>query len=261
MKQRLGTMAKEVELFYDEISCTYDSFEHRTCDAILEHFLLANIPNKKLHILDAGGGIGRFSKPLLVRGHDVTLVDVSQGMVNKAKELLSEFKHIQFLKGSVTDLKFSAETFDIVIMMNAILDYCGNHNKAIQEAFRVLKKGELLIGNVNNRLTYCRNHELKEGDYKLFERNMKTGDRYITWGNKGKGHMSHEFTLSELKEVLLRGGFAVRKMLGVFNLLDKYEMENTKNKKAFIKLQIAYAKCDEYIHNSSDFFFVAEKPR
>ncbi len=260
MEQRLATMATEVETFYDEISCTYDSFELRTCDSILEHFLLANIPkNTKLQILDAGGGIGRFSKPLLTHGHDVTLIDISQGMVNKAKELLSEFRNIKFLKGSVTDLKFSDEIFDIVIMMNAILDYCGNHSKAIQEAFRVLKKGGFLVGNVNNRLVYCRNHELKEGDYALFERNMKTGDRHIIWGNKGKGHMSHEFTLSELKEVLLKGGFTIKKLIGVFNLLDKYEMENVKNKKAFIKLQIKYAECDEYIHNSSDFFFVAEK--
>ena len=89
---------------------------------------------------------------------------------------------------------------------------------------------------------------------------MKTGDRYITWGKQEEGHMSHEFTLNELNETLLAGGFTIKKILGIFNLLDKYEMEKIKDKKAFIKLQTKYAGYEEYINNSSDFFFVAEKP-
>jgi len=253
---------KEVESFYDGACNRYNHFEFRVCDSILEHFLLANIPkDRKLKILDAGGGIGRFSKTLLQQGHEVILVDISQGMLNKAKKLLHRRTNIQFFKGSVTNLKFSAEEFDVVVMMNAILDYCGEHDKAVKKAFQVLKKGGLLIGSVNNRFIYCKNHELKEGNYELFEQSMKSGDRYITWGNQEKGHMSHEFGLNELKETLLAGGFIIKKLLGVFNLIDKYEMENVKNKKAFIKLQIKYAEHEEYINNSSDFFFVAEREK
>ena len=90
---------------------------------------------------------------------------------------------------------------------------------------------------------------------------MKTGDRYIIWGDQKEGHMSHEFTLNELKETLLTVGFTIKKISGVFNLLDKYEMENIKDKKTFIELQIKYAGYEEYINNSSDFFFIAEKPQ
>jgi len=56
---------KEVELFYDNIAKDFDQFEDRLSDKILEHIILDNLPkNKKLRILDVGGGIGRFSKPL-----------------------------------------------------------------------------------------------------------------------------------------------------------------------------------------------------
>ncbi len=223
--------------------------------------MIESLPkNKKLKILDAGGGIGRFSKPLLEQGHSVVLNDISQGMLDKAKSLLKN-SDIEFHKESVTSLKHAEGEFDIVIMMNAVLDYCGDHTQAIKEAFRVLKNGGLLIGNVNNRLIYCKNHELKDEDYNLFEKNMKTGDRYITWGEQDDGHMSHEFTLNELKKTLLVGGFTIKKISGIFNLLDKYEMEKIRDKKAFIKLQIKYAGYEEYINNSSDFFFVAEKPQ
>ncbi len=257
-------MGKEtkVETFYDNVCTRYSDFEFRVCDAILEHFLRESLPkNKKLNILDVGCGIGRFSKPLLEQGHSVALTDISQGMLDKAKKLLKNFSNIKFYKESVTNLKHSDGEFDVVIMMNAILDYCGDHAEAVKEAFRVLKRGGLFIGNVNNRLIYCKNHELKEENYDLFEQNMKTGDRYIIWGDQEEGHMSHEFTLHELKETLLKGGFTIQKISGVFNLLDKYEMEKIKNKKAFIELQIKYAGYEEYINNSSDFFFVAEKPQ
>ena len=46
---------------------------------------------------------------------------------------------------------------------------------------------------------------------------------------------------------------------GIFNLMDKYEMNNLRNKEDFIKIQIEYAELHEYINNSQDFFFVAEK--
>ena len=46
---------------------------------------------------------------------------------------------------------------------------------------------------------------------------------------------------------------------GIFNLMDKYEMINLRNKEDFIKIQIEYAELHEYINNSQDFFFVAEK--
>src|SRR3989338_89437 len=163
---------KKVEIFYDNICNRYNDFELRVCDALLEYFLVEGLPkNKKLKVLDVGGGIGRFSKPLLEQGHGVVLIDISQGMLNQAKKLLNNFSNIEFHKESATNLKNSDGEFEVVIMMNAILDYCGDHHKAVKEVFRVLKKGGLFIGNVNNRLIYCTNHELKDENYYLFEQN------------------------------------------------------------------------------------------
>ena len=188
------------------------------------------------------------------------LTDLSVEMLNKAKKKLGSYKNVEFIKNSVTNMvEFRDESFDVILMINAILDYCGDYNKAMQEVYRILKKGGLLIATVNNRFLYCRSHELKEGNFDLFRENMKTGNRYIVWSGQEKGHISHEFTLDELKNALKKNDFNIKKILGIFNLLDKYEMDDIKNKEEFINLQIEYAEKEEYINNSQDFFFIAEK--
>jgi ubiquinone/menaquinone biosynthesis C-methylase UbiE len=254
-------MDKDVELFYDNIAKTYFDHNDRVCDKIVEYFLLDNLPkNKKLKILDAGGGIGRFSKPLLKLGHKVILSDISIQMLNEAKNNLSTYSNIKFIKNSVIDMKeFKDNSFDVVIMINAILDYCEDYNKAMQETYRILKKGGLFIATVNNRFIYCKRQELKEEKYKLFKINMTLGDRHIIWKDQKKGHVSHEFTLEELEKSLLKNKFKIIKKLGVFNLMDKYDMDKINKKNEFIKLQIEFAKKKEYINNSQDYFFVAKK--
>lgn len=254
-------MVNEVESFYDKIAVKYSDHDDRVCDKIVEHFIIDNLSkNKILKILDAGGGVGRFSEPLLKKSHKMVLTELSKEMLNKAKSKLKSYSNIEFIKNSVTNMtEFKDDSFDIVLMINAILDYCGDYNKAMQEAYRILKKRGLLIATVNNRLLYCKSHELKEEYYDLFRKNMKTGDRYIVWGGQEKGHISHEFTLDELKNSLIKNGFNIKKLLGIFNLMDKYEMDEIKNKEEFIKLQIEFAEKEEYINNSQDFFFIAEK--
>src|SRR3989344_2572683 len=162
-------MVKEVESFYDTAAGNYSDHDDRICDRIVEHFIIDTIPkNKTLTILDAGGGAGRFSEPLLKKGHQVVLTELSNEMLNKAKDKLKHYPDIKFIKNSVTDMnELEDSSFDVVLMINAILDYCGNYNKAMQETYRILKKGGLFIATVNNRFIYCKSHELGEGNYEL----------------------------------------------------------------------------------------------
>jgi|SRR3989344_6253844 len=260
---------RDIEEFYNILSKKYEK-EHakRFCDDVLEYFLLKFLPKKKkLGILDAGGGIGRFSFPLAKKRYGIVLTDISEGMLKEAKRIAnkSNLQNITFLKESIIDMNNQKDnSFDIVLVMNAILDYCGDHKKALREIFRVLKPNGILMGNVNNRYIYSTTHELKEGDFKEFEKVMKTGNRYIIWGGAKTGHITHEFTLEELKNDFNKTGFKIINILGVFNLLGKYAepkwLNNPKKRKKYLELQIKYAQKKEYLNNSWDFFFVAKKP-
>lgn len=254
---------RKVEDFYNNISKNYDRYQDRFCDRILEYFILKYIRNStSLSILDAGGGIGRFSWKLSELGNKIVLTDISENMLEKAKEIANKkgLKNISFIKESIIDMKNQKnKSFDIVLMMNGVLNYCGDCKKAIYETHRVLRKNGLFIGSVNNRFIYCKIHELKDCKFDLFKKSMEMGNRYIIWGNsKNEGHWTHEFLLSELQN-LLSSKFKIIKILGVFNLIDKYKEYKDDDLQKLFNLQIEYAQKDEFLQNSSDFMFIAKK--
>ena len=252
----------EVEKFYDKSSKNYEkTHAKRFVDEIFEHFIIDFLPKKKgLRILDAGGGIGRFSFPLTT-AHNVVLTDISSGMLNKAKKLAKKLRieNMGIFRESVTNMSNQSDkSFDVVLVMNGILSYCGNHKKALNEICRVLKPGGMIIGTVNNRFIYCTTHELKEGNVKLFRKTIATGNRI----ERGINFWTHDFDLNELKKELQKSKFEIIDILGPTNLLRKWEYPEAVNKnnwKDFVELQINWANKKEYIHNSNDFLFVARK--
>jgi len=271
MKSKGKQKESEVKKFYNLVAHGYEQKSrspNRFCDKVLEHFIFKFLPAKKLRVLDVGGGIGRFAFPLARKDHEVVLSDISESMLAEAKKIAAKNKisNISFIKESATSLKNHAgNSFDAALAMNAILDYCGNYKKTISEIYRVLKKNGVFIGNANNLFMYAIKWEILDGDFKKFRHSMKTGDRFISWLVKGKGHYSHEFTAKELEKALKTAGFKSIKLLGVFNLLDKYLdsnpawTDNPIKMKEFLKLQEKYALDKDYLNNSNDFFFIAKK--
>jgi len=255
-------MEKEVvEKFYDELSETYEkTHSDRFVDRIFEHFLRENLPKaQNMNILDAGGAIGRFSFFLSKLGHKITLTDISGGMVKKAEEIAKKhnLKDIRFFRESVNNMyNQENEMFDVVLMMNGILDYCKDHKKAMQETNRVLKDKGHFIGTVNNRYIYTTMNVLfDEKNIDSFRKAFKTGNRVLKF-------KTHDFTLEELKEELKNAGFELLKIYGPTNLLRKWEYDDLLkgvDEKELLELQIEFAKKKEYLNNSTDFFFVARK--
>lgn len=73
--------------------------------------------NKLLEIPDVGCGTGRHSIELTKRGYKVTGIDLSESMLQKAREkALQENLEIDFLKHDARDLPFENQ-FDIAIML------------------------------------------------------------------------------------------------------------------------------------------------
>lgn len=73
--------------------------------------------NKNLKILDIGCGTGRHSRELAKRGYNVTGIDLSLSLLNRARELAAEEGlHIDFRNLDARILDF-ADEFDLVIML------------------------------------------------------------------------------------------------------------------------------------------------
>ena len=101
-------------------------------------------------ILDLGCGTGNYSFPLVKNGFQVTGVDISADMLNKAKEKRSNPSAPDFILGDVRNVRLNRK-FDAIIMMFAVLGY-QIENKDIVSSLTTarihLDKGSLFLFDV-----------------------------------------------------------------------------------------------------------------
>ncbi|WP_256297045.1 class I SAM-dependent methyltransferase [Haloarchaeobius salinus] len=104
-------------------------------------------------VLDLGCGSGRVTAPLAERGFDVVGVNVSETMVQVARELHPD---VEFRVGDATALSFPDGSFDYVLFADRGIDDvrpAASRMRAILESWRVLKPGGLFAFDANNQLS------------------------------------------------------------------------------------------------------------
>ncbi len=106
-------------------------------------------------VFDAGAGSGRFSILLAKHGCRVTHFDISQPMIDKAKELAEQagvIDRLTFVKGALEDLSdYTNKSFDMVVSFDAPISYTyPNQEHVIGELVRIAKKRILI--SVTSRL-------------------------------------------------------------------------------------------------------------
>ncbi len=102
-------------------------------------------------ILDAGCGTGIFTLDILAKGTRVIGVDISRPMLRRAKEKTKGYL-LQCVLADMLALPFPDEIFDRVISITA-LEFIPEGTKAVQELFRVAKKGGVIVVATLNSLS------------------------------------------------------------------------------------------------------------
>ncbi|MBN1847859.1 MAG: methyltransferase domain-containing protein [Deltaproteobacteria bacterium] len=145
----------------------YLSDEGKSFHKFIEQYaplLLDPHPGEK--ILDIGCGSGRHLQFLSSLGMDITGVDASPYMINKAKERLGNRSVLK--TGSAEDLPFEDNEFDLSVFMNT-LEFLDDPSSALREAGRVTRR-RIFIGVVNGFSW----HRMKNQVLGLFRRPLVT---------------------------------------------------------------------------------------
>ena len=97
-------------------------------------------------VLDAGCGSGRTIKILSIKVPQgkVIAVDSDLSMINLAKENLSKFSNIEFIKMDISEIELEDKVD--VVFSNATLHWILNHKKVFERLWQILNfEGQLLI--------------------------------------------------------------------------------------------------------------------
>jgi phosphatidylethanolamine/phosphatidyl-N-methylethanolamine N-methyltransferase len=99
--------------------------------------------DKNLRILFVGVGTGADLELLNYRELNITAIDYSDEMLDKAREKFKD-SPIQFIKMDAQNLDLSDQQFDLVVA-SLVLSVVPDPNQCLKEMIRVLKKGGEMI--------------------------------------------------------------------------------------------------------------------
>jgi ubiquinone/menaquinone biosynthesis C-methylase UbiE len=145
MKKDKSKDTEAIKKKWDEHAESYDEY-YKDFNGAVEHYvdwelLKGHLPeNKNAKILDAAGGTGRITLPLVKLGYSVTLCDISPAMLNVARQKLKKegfLDKVEILECDVRKLPFPDESFDFVLCWDGTMEAAG-------ELIRVTKKKGLI---------------------------------------------------------------------------------------------------------------------
>ena len=120
--------------------------------------LLKQLPQRSLHILDAGGGLGQVSCELAARGHQITLCDISGEMLKRAQTYAEEkgvIQHMRFVQSPAQEMHQHLEQPVDLILFHAVLEWVAEPQETLASLIKCLTPGgalSLMFYNYNGLL-------------------------------------------------------------------------------------------------------------
>jgi ubiquinone/menaquinone biosynthesis C-methylase UbiE len=193
-----------------------------------ERILKSLLPeNRGVRILDAGGGTGRITLPLAKLGYQVTLCDLSPGMLDVARgKLLEEalIDRVEIREADLASMPFSDEVFDLVVCLHGA--FCNADSLvAAKELTRVLKRRGVIMVDTLSRYWAATNVLSSSPDLSLKLLKSERNHAYDVHGD-----WQRVFSPDEFKKLFDQNGIKNIKIYGSFyqlpELFPKEILEN-----------------------------------
>lgn len=186
------------------------------------------------HILDAGGGSGRYAVWLAERGYEVTLLDISRRQASIARKKAAErgvTSDISVLQGSITDLGLEADTFDATCCLGGPLSHVLDETRAnaVSELRRVSVPDApvfvSVIGLLGTLLLYLSTGYQLRVLPELWEHGDYDAELLSEYGYEHPFADTHLFRRAELETLLSEEGLSVVDVVGLEGLGSLYHDE------------------------------------
>jgi ubiquinone/menaquinone biosynthesis C-methylase UbiE len=136
---------------------------HELREALLLALTLSMRPGR--NVLNAGAGLGSFTRLLEMRGFDVTSTDVSEAAI----DVLRERVRGPVLNADLRDLPFCDRSFDLVVA-GEVIEHIENDAAALREAARVLRPTGVLVVSVPAHPTWFSDSDRWAGHARRYTR-------------------------------------------------------------------------------------------
>jgi S-adenosylmethionine-dependent methyltransferase len=218
------------------------------------------------HVCDIGSGPGRYAIELLERGYDVTLLDLSEKLLEFAQAMIQGLglQARQIVHGDARDLsRLDGEGFDAALLLGPLYHIAGHVDRArvLQELYRVLKPGGVAIvaylnawGVVRTGITDFpdRYHEL------TFVRAMLDECDLGIWHLSTPHTALAEIEAAQLEVLSYAGaeGFAG----GMKPLLEKLAAEHPEAYENVVRLAVETCRLEQYRDATDHLHIVCRRP-
>jgi SAM-dependent methyltransferase len=233
---------------------------------VMHEQLLENLPPAPAHVLDVGGGAGHQSFPLAQAGYDVTLLDSSPPMLDKARQRLERLpdeaqRRVNLLEadGRNADAAVDGRRFDAVLC-HGVLGYLEDPEPLVDQLCRCVAPGGVVsIMSGNAKAGAVRPALERRWDDALAAFDATHGVSVL--GVRGRAD-----TVDELSELLRSGGVQPERWYGVWLFVDWLEFSgaeldpsDTEQLAATAAVELEASRRDPYRQLSRAFHLVGRK--
>ena len=190
---------------------------------VMHQHLTEHLPAPPATILDVGGGAGHQSFPLAQLGYDVTLLDSSPAMLDKARQRLPEGARVSFVEadGEQAAEAVAGRRFDAVLC-HGVLGYLQRPEPMVEQLCRCVAPGGLvsiMTGNANAMAVRPAMEQRWADALAAFDSRSEVG----VLGVQGRAD-----TVDELSELMRGHGVEPVRWYGVWLFVDWLEFGGTR---------------------------------
>jgi len=194
-------MLERKEEYWSRFADTFDEDQKYIVGRAIQQAVIRRLSEERDlgEVVELGCGRGYFTKAIARNATQVLATDLSDEMVEAARTELKEFQNITVQKADCENTAFPSEKFDTVVMVN-VVHFIENPDKCLQESYRILKTGGVLL----------------LADYTGYGmswfRMMKMGMRFLKKWGKPPRYAKKGLSPDELGSLVESAGFKVEKV-------------------------------------------------